>query len=133
MASSTIDHAGIKVADYQASKQFFLAALGPLGYKMGMEIEVGPGIFICGLSGPSNKPDFWLSPGEQPTTGLHLAFTASSRAAVDKFYEEALKAGAKDNGAPGLRPQYHPTYYGAFVLDSHGNNIEAVTHTSDSS
>ena len=126
---SSLDHIGIKVTDYKASKQFYLKALAPLGYKLDKEYEVGPDIFACGLSEPSEKPDFWLSTGEQPTTGLHLAFTASSKAAVGKFHEEALKAGAKDNGAPGMRPQYHPMYYGAFVLDSHGNNIEAVTHT----
>ena len=78
--------------------------------------------------GAGQKPFFWIGDGESPSGPLHVAFTAGSRAAVDAFYAAALRAGGKDNGPPGLRPHYHANYYGAFVLDPDGHNIEAVCH-----
>ena len=116
-----IDHIGLSVADYERSKAFYTEALAPLGYAV---IKVGP---WAGL-GVSGKPDFWIGKGEATTPRLHVAFRARDRATVRAFYEAAIKAGASDNGAPGLRPEYHPNYYGAFVIDPDGNNIEAVCH-----
>jgi catechol 2,3-dioxygenase-like lactoylglutathione lyase family enzyme len=75
------------------------------------------------------RPQFWISPGRLPPTGVHLAFAAKNRAAVNAFYNAAIAAGGTDNGAPGLRPHYHENYYGAFVRDRDGNNIEAVCHS----
>lgn len=128
-----IDHMSIQVSDYDMSKRFYVRALGPLGYSVIMEItrEQVPQLAtpaVCGL-GEQGKPDFWLSGTNEPTTPQHLAFRAESRAAVDAFYKEALAAGAKPNGEPGLRPHYHPNYYGAFVIDLNGHNLEAVCHT----
>lgn len=117
-----IDHLGIHVRDYAASKAFYEAALRPLGYTLLMEFGTNAGF------GANEKPDFWISPGASPTE-THIAFSAADRATVDAFYQAALAAGGKDNGAPGLRPQYHPGYYGAFILDPDGINIEAVCHT----
>lgn len=116
------DHIGIGVADYAASKAFFLGALQPLGVGIAME---GP--YGCGL-GRDGKPWLWLHQDPAPSAPLHLAFTASSRAQVDEFYRAALAAGGRDNGGPGLRPHYHPNYYGAFVLSPDGHNVEAVCH-----
>jgi catechol 2,3-dioxygenase-like lactoylglutathione lyase family enzyme len=116
-----IDHIGINVSDYAKSKQFYLAALAPLGYKLMMEGASGAG-FNTGYI-----PDFWIRSGT-PMPLTHIAFSAANRAAADAFYRAALAAGGRDNGAPGLRPQYHPNYYGAFVLDPDGYNIEAVCH-----
>jgi catechol 2,3-dioxygenase-like lactoylglutathione lyase family enzyme len=116
-----IDHISLRVRDFNKSKAFYAAALAPLGYTVIMEF---PGVAGMGEGG---KPDFWLGPGEAgPST--HIAFAAASREVVDAFYKAAIEAGGKDNGAPGLRPMYHPSYYGAFVLDPDGNNIEAVCH-----
>jgi len=116
-----IDHISLSVSDYEQSKAFFAAALAPLGYSVLMEFGQ-----IAGL-GEGGKPDFWINAGvpEKPT---HIAFRAADRDVVDAFYRAALAAGGKDNGGPGLRPHYHPNYYGAFVLDRDGNNIEAVCH-----
>ena len=116
------DHLGFGVSDLPASKSFFLAALAPLGIGVVMEGEFGVGI------GKKGKPALWLSPGEAKPSSLHLAFTADTRAEVDAFYREALAAGGKDNGAPGLRPHYHANYYGAFVIGPDGHNVEAVCH-----
>ena len=116
-----IDHIGINVSDYAKSKQFYLAALAPLGYKLMMEGTSGAGFNTAYI------PDFWIRSGT-PMPLTHIAFAAANRAAVDAFYRAALAAGGRDNGAPGLRPQYHPNYYGAFVLDPDGYNIEAVCH-----
>ncbi|MDC0741996.1 VOC family protein [Polyangium mundeleinium] len=117
-----IDHISIGVRDLEKSKAFYAAALAPLGYAVMMEF---PGVVGLGEKG---KPDFWLGAGE---VGLrqHVAFLAADRKTVDAFYEAAIRAGGKDNGPPGLRPMYHPNYYGAFVLDPDGHNIEAVCHT----
>ena len=115
------DHVGIGVQDLQKSKEFYVKALAPLGLGVTMDFGVALGI------GTPEKPFFWIASGYKQAP-VHLAFAAVNRAQVDAFYEAAIAAGAKDNGKPGLRPQYHPDYYGAFVYDLDGNNIEAVCH-----
>jgi catechol 2,3-dioxygenase-like lactoylglutathione lyase family enzyme len=118
-----IDHTGIGVSDFERSKAFYEKALEPLGYHVIMEIPaVGAGFGI------PPKPDFWVSSGAPQVPPVHVAFRADTRAEVDAFYQAAIAAGGRDNGAPGLRPHYHPNYYGAFVLDPDGHNIEAVCH-----
>jgi catechol 2,3-dioxygenase-like lactoylglutathione lyase family enzyme len=117
-----LDHVGIPVSDFEQSKRFYEQALSPLGYRLIMEPRSG----VAGL-GRSGKPDFWVFRGE-PGRAVHVAFAADDRASVDAFHEAAIAAGGQDNGRPGLRPEYHPTYYGAFVLDPDGNNVEAVRH-----
>jgi catechol 2,3-dioxygenase-like lactoylglutathione lyase family enzyme len=120
-----IDHIGLTVCDYERSKAFYAAALAPLAYQLVMEVtEVGP---WAGF-GAGGKPDFWIGQGEATTPRLHVAFRARDRATVRAFYAAALTAGARDNGPPGLRPEYHPSYYGAFVIDPDGHNLEAVCH-----
>lgn len=125
-----IDHIGFPVSDYVRSKAFYAVALAPLGYAPVMEVtaeETESGAPACGF-GKNGKPDFWIG-GEGALTGvLHVAIVAESRAEVDAFHRAALAAGGRDNGAPGLRPHYHPNYYGAFVFDPDGHNIEAVCH-----
>ena len=116
------DHLGFDVSDFNRSKAFYDAALAPLG----LSVQMG-GDGYAGY-GKSGKPGFWIAQGERRAKGLHLAFTADSRAEVDAFYAAAIAAGGRDNGPPGIRAQYHPTYYGAFVLDPDGANIEAVCH-----
>lgn len=120
-----LDHLGIRVKDVARSRAFYAAALAPLGYAPMMELptEAGPVVAL----GAEGKPDFWLSAGG-PGAPLHLAFRARERAMVDAFHRAALAAGARDHGAPGLRPHYHPDYYGAFVLDPDGHNVEVVCH-----
>jgi len=125
-----IDHVGIEVADYRRSRAFYEKALAPLGYGVAMEVtrEMSGGYEGCGF-GPPDRPHFWIGKGgRDPSRGTHIAFAARDRAQVDAFHAAALAAGAQDNGAPGLRPHYHPHYYGAFVLDPDGHNIEAVCH-----
>ncbi len=127
-----IDHISLNTPDYERAKAFFLAALAPIDYGLVMEITRAqvptlPVEVCCGL-GVGAKPDFWLSPTDGAPVPQHIAFTASSRAAVDAFYAAAIAAGGKDNGGPGVRPHYHEHYYGAFVFDPDGNNIEAVCH-----
>jgi catechol 2,3-dioxygenase-like lactoylglutathione lyase family enzyme len=117
------DHLGFAVADFPKSRAFYLSALAPLGGRVVME---GPD--FAGF-GREARPQFWIGTGQAPTTRLHLAFTARSRAEVRAFYEAAIAAGGADNGPPGLRPNYHPNYYGAFVIDPNGHNIEAVCHS----
>jgi catechol 2,3-dioxygenase-like lactoylglutathione lyase family enzyme len=117
------DHIGFRVRDLEASRKFYLAALAPLGVGLAMEGPNGVGL------GRGGKPSLWLSQGEPPVSPLHIAFTAKNRAEVDAFHAAALAAGAKDNGAPGLRPHYHPNYYGSFAIDPDGHNIEAVCHS----
>jgi predicted lactoylglutathione lyase len=116
-----LDHIGIPVSDCGRSKEFFKLALAPLGYQAIMEFEDAVGF------GRDGKPDFWIGENKARAS-THVAFSASKRRTVDDFYKAAIAAGGRDNGAPGLRPQYHPNYYGAFVLDPDGNNIEAVCH-----
>jgi catechol 2,3-dioxygenase-like lactoylglutathione lyase family enzyme len=117
-----IDHVGLRVADYARSKRFFEQALAPLGYSLLMEFDGAAAGF-----GTQGKPDFWIGGGAGAP--VHVAIVSADRAGVDAFHRAALAAGGRDNGGPGLRPQYHPNYYGAFVLDPDGNNIEAVCHT----
>ena len=117
-----LDHIGLQVSDYAKSKQFYLSALQPLGY--GLVKEFGE----AGGFGKDGKPDFWIAQGKATSPPLHIAFVSADRPTVDAFHRAALAAGARNNGAPGLRPQYHANYYGAFVLDPDGNNVEAVCH-----
>lgn len=118
-----IDHVGFKVSDLERSKAFYLLALAPLGYRILMDHSISGVGF-----GTNHKPFFWISQGKAQK-GLHIALAADDPATVDAFYREALAAGGVDNGAPGPRPEYHPGYYGAFVLDPDGHNIEAVCHS----
>ena len=117
-----IDHIGLEVRDYLRSKDFYLAALAPLGIEQLLEFEGRIGGF-----GRDGKPFFWIRQGE-PAAGIHVAFSAPDTDTVDAFYAAAIGAGGEDNGAPGLRTHYHPGYYGAYVRDPDGNNVEAVFH-----
>lgn len=128
---SILDHVSLVVSDYARSKAFYEKALAPLGIKLIMEF--GP----AGGFGRGQKPEFWIGTGPasfqtpeqvRVITPTHLAFATRTRAEVDAFYKAAIEAGARDFGAPGPRPIYHPCYYGAFVLDPDGHNIEAVNH-----
>lgn len=125
-----IDHIGLTVADLDKARAFYLAALQPLGIAVVMEVTEemtgGHGAHL-GL-GKDGNPFFWIGTGKAATAGCHVAFAAPDAATVDAFYKAAMAAGGRDNGAPGLRPHYHPGYYGAFVLDPDGNNVEAVFH-----
>jgi catechol 2,3-dioxygenase-like lactoylglutathione lyase family enzyme len=128
-----IDHLSLHVTDYERSRAFYLAALAPLGYELVMELSQKdipelPWPHFCGL-GVARKPDLWLKPVDAAPSTIHLAFAAKDRAMVEAFYAAAVAAGGRPNGEPGPRPQYHPGYYGAFVLDPDGHNIEAVCHT----
>ncbi len=117
------DHVVFSVSNYEESKAFFLKALAPLGVA---PVSEGPlGIELCR---PDSVSSLCIRRTEEKTTHLHLAFTAGTRRQVDEFHRAALEAGGKDNGAPGLRPQYHPNYYAAFVTGPDGHNIEAVCH-----
>ncbi|WP_448664411.1 VOC family protein [Sphingomonas sp. CJ20] len=124
-----LDHIGIGAADFAASRAFYEAALAPLGIATVMEVtpEQSGGYHGIGL-GSGGKPVFWVSNGAPRGAGMHVAFVAATRAQVDAFHAAALAAGGRDNGAPGLRPHYHPAYYAAFVLDPDGINVEAVCH-----
>jgi len=126
-----IDHVGFAVSDYARAKAFYTQALAPLGYVLVMEVAASenPSGFPAAGFGAGGKPDFWIGGEGGLEKPLHVAIVAKDRAMVDAFYKSALAAGGKDNGAPGLRPQYHPNYYGAFVLDPDGHNIEAVCHS----
>jgi catechol 2,3-dioxygenase-like lactoylglutathione lyase family enzyme len=124
-----IDHLGITVRDHDASKDFYLKALQPIGIGVVMSVskqESGADSDFTGF-GYDQKPFFWIGQGTS-TGAMHLCFTAKTRAAVDAFYKAALAAGARDNGPPGIRAHYHPNYYGAFVIDPNGVNLEAVCH-----
>jgi catechol 2,3-dioxygenase-like lactoylglutathione lyase family enzyme len=110
------------VSNLAESKAFYLKALQPLGISVAMEGPYGVGL------GRNGKPSFWLSESKEKPTHLHIAIAADTRDQVDAFYTAALAAGATDNGPPGVRPHYHPNYYGAFVLGPDGHNIEAVCH-----
>ena len=124
-----LDHIGFPVSDYDEAKEFYTCTLAPLGLSALMEVtkEQTGGEAHAGF-GRDGKPFFWIGTGGGAKGGLHVAFVAATRAEVDAFYAAAIAAGARDNGKPGLRPHYHANYYGAFVLDSDGNNIEAVCH-----
>jgi catechol 2,3-dioxygenase-like lactoylglutathione lyase family enzyme len=116
------DHVGLNVTDKAKSKAFYEKALAPLGYAVVMDFPEGTGF------GPEAKPIFWIARRKPVNTGVHVAFHCAKRKTVDAFYDAAIAAGGKDNGKPGIREHYHPSYYGAFVLDPDGNNIEAVCH-----
>lgn len=128
---SIIDHTGVNVTDHARSREFYVAALAPLGIAEVMSFGPATGF------GRGPKPDFWISQGKtsyqseeqlRSITPVHVAFAARNRAEVDAFYAAAMAAGGRDFGGPGVRTEYHENYYGAFVLDPDGHNLEAVFH-----
>jgi catechol 2,3-dioxygenase-like lactoylglutathione lyase family enzyme len=119
------DHVKFGVSDYAASKAFYLKALEPLGVVVVSEGPPAYGVELCPKGG---EVSLCLCQTQEKPAHLHLAFKAESRQQVEAFYRAALEAGGKDNGAPGLRPQYHANYYAAFVIGPDGHNIEAVCH-----
>ena len=137
-AASSARWLAFRVTDIARTKAFYTAALAPLGYSLCFEGNYGSNMLGFAYPAPSEpdgkKADVWFIDGPSPyggppaTAGCHLAWRAQSRAQVDAFYAAAIAAGGKDNGAPGLRPDYHAHYYGAFVIDPEGNNVEAVCH-----
>ena len=126
------DHVGIAVSNFPRSRAFYLAVFAPLGFEVVMDVtkEQTGGYEGTGFGMPGH-PQFWIGTGKIQTGSTHLAFPAKSRADVDAFYRAAIAAGGRDNGAPGLRPHYHANYYGAFVFDPDGNNVEAVCHQAE--
>jgi len=122
IVAGVIDHIGVGVSDLAASRAFYERALAPLGIGVVLDLRGAVGF------GRDRKPFFWLEGEREPAEPIHVAFLAADRATVDAFHREALAAGGRDNGGPGLREIYHSAYYGAFVLDPDGNNAEAVTH-----
>jgi catechol 2,3-dioxygenase-like lactoylglutathione lyase family enzyme len=127
-----IDHTGVAVSDFETSKAFYRAALQPIGYELLLEFpaEVTGHADVAGFGEPP-KPDFWINRGSPNNPPVHVAFRVRSRALVEAFHAAAVTAGGRSNGAPGLRPHYHASYYGAFVLDPDGHNIEVVCHEPD--
>lgn len=129
-----LDHTGITVSDYARARAFYDAALKPLGISVIMAVtaEETGGSYQGAGYGEAGKPYWWVGAvanGAAPITGhMHVAFAAKDRATVDAFYAAAMAAGGRDNGPPGIRAHYHPNYYGAFVLDPDGVNVEAVCH-----
>jgi catechol 2,3-dioxygenase-like lactoylglutathione lyase family enzyme len=117
-----LDHIGLIVHDYQRSKVFYQGALAPLGYELVMEMGDWAGF------GWGGKPQLLIKGGSSTAPAVHIAFSAEDRETVRAFYDAALQAGGKDNGAPGLRPEYHDNYFSAYVLDPDGHNIEVVCH-----
>jgi catechol 2,3-dioxygenase-like lactoylglutathione lyase family enzyme len=125
-----LDHMGIGASDFDASRRFYDAALAPLGMGVVTEVTAQMSGSYHGVGyGRDDKPVFWVSSGGARGTGIHLAFSAATRAEVDAFYAAGMASGGRNNGPPGLRPHYHPGYYGAFLLDPDGINVEAVCHT----
>ena len=128
-----IDHMSLPVAEFGRSRAFYDRVLAALGNRRIMDVEETDHV-ACGYGGSDHDQTFWigvgkgLEPAPQPLEGQHIAFSAPDRAAVDRFHAEGLAAGGRDNGAPGLRPEYHPNYYAAFVIDPDGHHIEAVCH-----
>jgi catechol 2,3-dioxygenase-like lactoylglutathione lyase family enzyme len=124
-----IDHTGLLVSDPAKSRAFYDAALAPLGYRVLLEVppQHTDGKVVVGYGVPP-KPDFWVIEGAPNAPRVHVAFRAATHGEVDAFHRAALAAGGRDNGAPGPRPHYHAKYYGAFVLDPDGHNVEAVCH-----
>jgi catechol 2,3-dioxygenase-like lactoylglutathione lyase family enzyme len=116
-----IDHVSLRVRDFERAVAFYRAALAPIGYEVVMEFSGAAGL------GAGGKPDFWIMQAEPPLHASHVAFT-SERAMIDAFHGAALAAGGSDNGGPGLRPDYHPHYYAAYIFDPEGNNVEVVSH-----
>ena len=125
MTTPVLDHVGLKVSDIDRSVAFYREALATLGIRPLMDFVVG-GTRHVGFG--RDKPDFWISGGRPLRGDTHVAFVADSRAEVASFYTVALATGGRDNGPPGVRAHYHPNYFGAFVLDPDGYNIEAVCH-----
>jgi catechol 2,3-dioxygenase-like lactoylglutathione lyase family enzyme len=123
-----IDHLGFSVSDYERAKAFYLKALAPLGYSLVIEVPQTSGHAAAGF-GADGKPDLWIGGEGGLNKPVHIALLAKDRPTVDAFYKAAMEAGGGDNGAPGIRAHYHPNYYGAFVLDPDGHNIEAVCHS----
>jgi catechol 2,3-dioxygenase-like lactoylglutathione lyase family enzyme len=123
-----LDHIGFPVSDYERAKAFYVKALAPLGYSLIMEVSQQESDAAAAGFGADGKPDFWIGGEGGLDKPLHVAILAKDRATVDAFYQAALAAGGRDNGAPGIRAHYHPSYYGAFVRDPDGHNIEAVCH-----
>jgi catechol 2,3-dioxygenase-like lactoylglutathione lyase family enzyme len=124
-----LDHIGFAVSDFARSRAFYAQALAPLGIAVLMEVDAS----VTGKDshagfGEDGKPYFWIGSGAALGGSLHVAFAVSDRAMVRAFYDAALAAGGRDNGAPGLRAHYHPHYFAAFVLDPDGHNVEAVCH-----
>lgn len=117
-----IDHIGFAVSNSEKSNTFYTTALAPLGIEIVMEYGGWSGF------GKDGKAEFWIGEDAEAQKPMHIAFTADNREQVRQFYEAALGAGGKDNGKPGIREEYHPHYYGAFVIDPDGHNIEAVCH-----
>jgi catechol 2,3-dioxygenase-like lactoylglutathione lyase family enzyme len=117
-----IDHVSVRVSDFSRLLAFYRDALAPIGYQVIMEY---PGAVGLGADG---KPDLWLMQTDQPVNPTHVALGTAARQPIDAFYAAGLAAGGTDNGAPGLRVDYHPTYYAAYVKDPEGNNIEVVCH-----
>jgi catechol 2,3-dioxygenase-like lactoylglutathione lyase family enzyme len=116
------DHIALTASDYEKSRRFFVNALQPLGIELAMEFEGSAGF------GKDGKPELWLSGGKDAQRPMHIAFVAATRAQVAAFYAAAIAAGGKDNGPPGVRANYHPNYFGAFVIGPDGHNVEAVCH-----
>lgn len=123
-----IDHMGIRVSNIAASRRFYDAVFAAMGGGMRHQVslEYTGGRVVMGYG--RDMPQFWLTERDTASEAQHVAFAARDRAEVDAFFQAAMAAGGRDNGGPGLRPQYHADYYGAFVLDPDGNNIEAVCH-----
>jgi catechol 2,3-dioxygenase-like lactoylglutathione lyase family enzyme len=124
-----IDHTGVSVSNFEKSKKFYTEALKPIGYQLLLEFpaSITGTTNVAGFGEPP-KPDFWIAEGKPNDPRVHVAFRVGKRSLVDAFHQAALAAGGKDHGAPGLRPQYHANYYGAFILDPDGHNIEVVCH-----
>jgi catechol 2,3-dioxygenase-like lactoylglutathione lyase family enzyme len=124
-----IDHTGVGVSDFARSKAFYSTALAAIGYELlkAFPAEITGTVDVAGF-GEGGKPDFWISSGGANTPPVHVAFRVATRAEVDAFHAAGLAAGGTDNGAPGIRAHYHPDYYGAFIRDPDGHNIEAVCH-----
>jgi catechol 2,3-dioxygenase-like lactoylglutathione lyase family enzyme len=123
------DHVSLNVSDYEVSKRFYEQALAPLGYSVQTEFAEWK---TAGFGAEGVSGDFWIGERDPRGTGVHVAFQAPDHATVDAFHAAGLAAGGTDNGPPGIREEYHPTYYGAYVLDPDGNNIEAVCHDAPS-
>ena len=127
-----LDHVGIPVSDFERAKAFYMQALKPLGFELIIEVSSQEtGAASHAGFGAGTRPQYWIGTGKPIKGRVHFAFEAKTRDAVRAFYNAAIKAGGSDNGAPGLRPHYHSSYYGAFVLDPDGHNIEAVCHDAE--
>ncbi len=125
-----IDHTGVNASDFVKSKEFYSKALAVIGYSLLVDLPaaVTGSTDVAGFGVPP-KSDFWVSNGTPNVPPVHVAFRVETRTQVDAFFKAALAAGGRDHGPPGIRPHYHPNYYGAFVLDPDGHNIEAVCHS----